>query len=76
MARHIEVGSKRVRIPSQHGLNPMTSDLGEVSIVHAGGAKVRDVAVPALLGADVYLGREARRMPRHSEERARQDLNL
>lgn len=43
----------RMGIPRQHRLDPVTRDLGEVGIVDADGAQVRDVAVAALVGAYV-----------------------
>jgi len=42
-----------MRIPRQHRLDAMASDLGKVGIVDAGSSQVRDVAVAALVGADV-----------------------
>lgn len=42
-----------MRVPREHRLDPMASYLGEIGIIDAGGAKMGDVAVPALVGADV-----------------------
>lgn len=45
-----------MRVPGEHGLDPVSSDLGQVGVVNASGSKVRDVAVAALVGADVQAG--------------------
>jgi hypothetical protein len=42
-----------MRIPSKHRLDAMTSYLGEIGIVDASSAEMGDVAVAALVGADV-----------------------
>jgi hypothetical protein len=42
-----------MRVSSQHRLDPMPCDLGEVGVFDAGGSQVRNVAVAALMGADV-----------------------
>jgi len=41
-------------IARQHRLHSMAGYLGQVGIVDAGRPEMRDVAVPALMGADVY----------------------
>lgn len=43
----------RVLIPRQHRLDPVPRNLGQVGVVDAGGSQMRDVAVTALVGADV-----------------------
>jgi hypothetical protein len=42
-----------MNVPRQHRLNPMTGNLSQIGIVDSCSAKVRDVAVAALVGADV-----------------------
>lgn len=42
-----------MRIPRQHRLDAVACDLGQVGVVNAGSSQVRDVAVAALVGADV-----------------------
>jgi len=42
-----------VRIAGEHRLDAVPSDLGQIGVVDAGGAEVGDVAVAALVGADV-----------------------
>lgn len=42
-----------MRIPSQHRLDTVADDLGQVGVVDAGGAEVGYVGVAALVGADV-----------------------
>ena len=46
-------GAGRVRIAGKHRLHPVPRDLRQVGIVDASGAKVGDIAVAALVGADV-----------------------
>ena len=42
-----------MRIACQHRLDSMARDLGEIRVIDAGSSQVRDVAVAALMGADV-----------------------
>jgi len=58
-----EAATDRVRIPRQHGLDAVAGDLGQVGVVDAGGAEVGDVAVAALVGADVETGGFLGRLP-------------
>jgi len=44
---------RAVRIPRKHRLDAVASDLGQIGVVDAGGAEVRDVGVAALVGTDV-----------------------
>ena len=48
-----KASAERMRVPRQHRLDPVPDDLGQVSVVDAGGSEVGDVAVAALVGADV-----------------------
>lgn len=48
-----ETFANRMRIARQHGLDPMSGDLGQVSIVDSRSSQMSDVTVPALVGADV-----------------------
>lgn len=42
-----------MRVSRQHRLDTVAGDFGQVGVVDAGGAEVGDVAVAALVGADV-----------------------
>ena len=42
-----------MRVSRQHRLDAVAGDLGQVGIIDAGSAEVGDVAVAALVGADV-----------------------
>ena len=39
-----------MRVTRQHRLDPMAGNLGQIGVVYASGAEVRDVAVAALVG--------------------------
>jgi hypothetical protein len=45
--------SSGVRVPRQHGLDSVADDLSQIGVVNASSAKVSDVGVAALVGADV-----------------------
>lgn len=53
VANSIEADSDGMGITRQHRLNTMASDLREICVVDAGSTKMRDVAVAALVRADV-----------------------
>ena len=50
-----EAHTYRMGIARKHRLDSVPCDLGQVGVVDASGAQVRDVAVAALVGADVWL---------------------
>lgn len=50
----VGTSSNRMRISSQHGLDPMADDHGEVGVIDRRFcAQMGDVAVPALMRADI-----------------------
>lgn len=46
-----------MRIASQHRLDSMPGDLGKIRVIDAGNSQMRDVAMAALVGADVGTAR-------------------
>lgn len=52
-AGNIKIDAYRVRVARQHRLYSVPRDLSEIRIVDPGGSQVRDIAVAALVGADV-----------------------
>lgn len=48
-----EALAHRVRVARQHRLDPMSRDLGQIGVVDSRCPQMRDVAVAALMGADV-----------------------
>lgn len=53
IAYRAEAFTHWMRVPRQHRLHAMPNDLRQVGVVDACGAEVGDVAVAALVGADV-----------------------
>ena len=53
LANDGETLSGRMRVTRQHHQHTMSGDLGQIGVVDAGGSQVGDVAVSALVGADV-----------------------
>ena len=49
----LETFAHGMHVPSEHRLNTMTDDLGQIRVIDAGHPQVRDIAVAALVGADV-----------------------
>lgn len=49
----VEAIAFRMGVPRQHGRYLMAHNLGQIGIVDARSAQMRDVAVAALVGADV-----------------------
>lgn len=49
----LEACSNRMRISREHRLDAVPGNFGQVGVVDAGSAEVRDVRVAALMGADV-----------------------
>lgn len=54
----------RVGIARQHRLHSVADDLGQISVVDSRSAEVSDVAVAALVGADVEAGGFLGRLPK------------
>src|SRR3954452_12739175 len=42
-----------MRVSRQHRLDSLSSTVGEIGVIDAGSAQVRDVAMAALVGADI-----------------------
>src|ERR1700761_1653626 len=52
-----------MRVPGEHRLDPMASDVGQVGVVDADCAEMSDVAVAALMWATVQVGGFLGRLP-------------
>jgi hypothetical protein len=49
----VEAFTGRVRISSEHRLDAVARNLGQIGVVDASGTQVRHVGVAALVGADI-----------------------
>jgi hypothetical protein len=56
VAHAVKALAHGMRVPRQHRLDAMPRDLGQIGVVDAGSPQVRDLAVAALVGADVQAG--------------------
>lgn len=68
VAHPMEADSNCVRVSREHRLYAVPCNLGEVGIVYSGGAEMSDVAVAALVGADVQARGLLGRLPDISVE--------